>query len=208
MSVLRFEELPKVNTGRWLSVEDLIGEIWKDVPEYKGIITVSNYSRVYDMTKKKICKQYFQRDGYGQVVIKINGKYKHLCVHRLVASAFLPNIENRLCVDHIDTNKANNTVTNLRWVTHKENCNNILTKEHIKEDRKNRRGGVYSRKRIAKVDMQGNVVCVYESASEAALKNNISIGSISNSAHYEERKGRYKLSPNPTVGGFYWKYIN
>ena len=48
--------------------------------------------------------------------------------HRLVALQFLPNPENKIEVDHIDHNRKNNHVSNLRWATHKENMENIITK--------------------------------------------------------------------------------
>lgn len=57
-------------------------------------------------------------------------------VHRMVAELFVPNPENKPCVDHIDTDRNNNKADNLRWVTQKENCNNVLTKQHISESHK------------------------------------------------------------------------
>ena len=55
--------------------------------------------------------------------------YRKTCsIHRLVAEAFLPKPLGATEVDHIDGNKSNNRVENLRWVTHKENTNNPNTK--------------------------------------------------------------------------------
>lgn len=72
---------------------------------------------------------------------KINKKlgYKILAkdyLHRIVAELFISNPDNKQCVDHIDTNRSNNRIDNLRWVTRQENCNNPLTLQHQSESQK------------------------------------------------------------------------
>ena len=65
--------------------------------------------------------------GWGYLAVTI--PYRKDCfIHRLVAEAFLPNPLGLRDVDHIDGDRTNNNLTNLRWVTHKENCNNPNTK--------------------------------------------------------------------------------
>jgi hypothetical protein len=54
-------------------------------------------------------------------------------LHRMIAETHIPNPDNKPCVDHIDGNKFNNRVDNLRWVTHSENNNNPITRKHNSE---------------------------------------------------------------------------
>ena len=98
-------------------------ELWKDIKGYEGLYQVSNLGRVKRVTTSRILKGCKDKDGYLKVILCKNNIKSTKTVHRLVAQAFIPNTENKLEVNHIDEDKANNTVNNLEWSTRKENLN-------------------------------------------------------------------------------------
>jgi hypothetical protein len=80
---------------------------------------------VYSKYQKKIMKLNINK-GYKRLsLINDEGKLKTMKIHRLVALAYIPNPDNKPQVDHIDQNKTNNHVSNLRWATYSENQQNI-----------------------------------------------------------------------------------
>lgn len=107
------------------------GEVWAPIDE---VYEVSTYGNVRSKDRKVI-----KRDGKtyslkGRMLIQMNsggyrqvslgrGKNQSVNIHRLVATAFLPNPENKKTVNHIDGNKSNNHISNLEWATYKENNN-------------------------------------------------------------------------------------
>ena len=101
-------------------------EIWKDIEGYEGLYQVSSLGRVkrlYKNDKEKILKLMSDRYGYLRVNLYKEGKRKQSKVHRLVAKAFIPNLDNKSQVNHRDEDKTKNRVENLEWATSKENSN-------------------------------------------------------------------------------------
>lgn len=97
-------------------------EIWKPVKEYESSYKVSNLGNVFSIKSNKLLKFHYGSCGYLNVFL-YNGhnKKKTKKIHRLVATAFLPNPEQLKEVNHKDGNKRNNTIINLEWVTSAQN---------------------------------------------------------------------------------------
>jgi len=98
-------------------------EIWKKIDGYDNY-SVSNLGNVRNDMTNRILKAIIDVHGYYTVNLYNNCHRKKHKIHRLVALAFIPNVENKECVDHKDNDKVNNKLENLRWATHQENVQN------------------------------------------------------------------------------------
>ena len=77
----------------------------------------------FHKNKERFLKEHFNGRYYFYVLSK-DGKRKNYLTHRLIAEHYIPNPDNKPCVDHINRIKTDNRIENLRWVTHKENSKN------------------------------------------------------------------------------------
>ena len=116
-----------------LSITDRnFNEAWKPLPDFDGLVLVSNTGRVYVKEYQKtdsLGRKYTHgglelsvyKDQSGYLYVELPIVRKKFKLHRLVAKTWIPNPENKPQVNHKDGNKANNCVENLEWVTAKEN---------------------------------------------------------------------------------------
>lgn len=88
--------------------------------------TIYENGRVWSKRTRRFLKTFSANGGYVYIDLGRNHRYS---LHRLVATHYIPNPDNKPCVDHIDRNNTNNASTNLRWVTPTENNLNRQTDE-------------------------------------------------------------------------------
>ena len=96
---------------------------FRDINGYYGKYSVSRDGAIRNNTTNRIMKTRFQKQGgYENVGLSIAGVVKTHRVHRLIASAFIPNPLNKPQINHIDGNVKNNSISNLEWCTASENA--------------------------------------------------------------------------------------
>lgn len=104
----------------------LEGETWKAVQGYEGLYEISSLGRIKSTYSRRILKPTAYGNYLGVALAK-DGISKNYYIHRLVATAFLPNPLKYPCIDHVNTIKTDNRVENLRWCTFLQNNLNPLT---------------------------------------------------------------------------------
>lgn len=175
-------------------------EIWKPVVGYEGCYEISSFGRLRTVAHVVECSDGRRRhiiggkiisygspksNGYFMKCLQKNGDKKYVTIHRLVATAFIPNPERLEQINHKNGIKTDNRAENLEWVSRRENA------IHSSYVLGNEGGWKKSR-----------VICVedgkeYDSVSSAAREYGVN---VNNFPHVCGRKNR-------TIAGKHWKYI-
>ena len=156
-----------------------MNEVWKEIPDFENYM-ISNLGRVKSFKcninkNGKILKPSINNGYYFVCLTNNNGKLVKKNIHRLISELFIPNPNNLPNVDHIDTNRLNNDLSNLRWASLSQNqCNR--NKQVTKTSSKYK--GVYWNKKMqkwrAQVSFEGKQYYLgcFTSEIEAALSYN------------------------------------
>jgi hypothetical protein len=118
-----------------------MSEIWKDIVGYEEYYEVSSHGRVRNKKTMRVFEPSINSDGYFQVILSYKKVKKSFKVHRLVGVAFIDNLKNKSDIDHIDRNKQNNNINNLKWATRNENMINtdrVDNAKHIRISKNNK----------------------------------------------------------------------
>ena len=107
-------------------------EEWKSIIDFPGY-QISSYGNVRNITTNKFLRcPLSKQDNYFRVSLSKNGKAYTFLIHRLIATHFIPNTENKELVDHINRVRTDNRIENLRWATHSENNQNFPLQKNNK----------------------------------------------------------------------------
>ena len=158
--------------------------IIENYPNY----TISDKGEIVNINTNKELKGYIRKDGYVVVTLAKEGKKYKYYLHRLVAETFIPNPNKLPQVNRIDEDKTNNCVSNLEWITPKDNCNHGT---------RNERQGLGHSKPIGQYDLEGNFIKEWNSAAQIERDLGFNHSNISKCC-----LGRLKTSHN-----YKWAFI-
>ena len=170
--------------------EDQNMEHWKAIAGYEGLYEVSDMGRVKSLWygKDRILKPGKSGMGYLKVGLCKDGNLKQLLVHRLVAEAFIPNPNNLETVNHKDEDKTNNEISNLEWMSMKDNINYGTHNKRVAESLS---------KQVKMFDKStGELLATFYSTREAERVTGIAQSNIRSCCN-----GKRK-----SAGGYIWRY--
>lgn len=182
-------------------------EVWRDISGYEGLYQVSNYGRIKSLprlvgkgtrfehiSKERLIKSHINTSGYLQVRLCKDGiMSSSLAVHRLVATAFVPNPTLLPEVNHKDENKINNLPCNLEWCTKAYN-----TRYGTRTAR--------TSKPVLQYSKDGVFIQRYASVKEASRILNIGSSNIHSCAINKTKIKKGNKYVCRSAGGYIWKY--
>ena len=160
---------------------------------YESVYSIDSHGTIINIHTNRILQPFLVR-GYKRIELCKEGIRKKYFIHRLVASTFIVNPNNKPFINHIDNDRANNNIANLEWCTAKENYNHAKSQDRHTKHTLNRPD---VSKKILQYSVQGDFVKEWASSMEAE-RAGFDSGHIIKCCM---NKPKYKTHKN-----FIWKY--
>lgn len=179
--------------SKTIKIIDLLNKIANENENWKEIENYGTYNTYFISSEGRICnnkgiilKQRLDKSGYPRIMLRDkNGKRKFVCIHKLVALAFLDNPNHLECVNHKDENPLNNNVSNLEW------CNIQYNNTYGNRIKK---ASSSCKKKVQCVETG----IIYNSAKDVERELQINHSHISNCCKGKRNK----------TGGYSWRYVD
>ena len=157
----------------------------QDFPNYQ----ISNYGNVFSKNRNKILSPCDDSHGYLMVHLWKNNRQYVKKIHRLVAETFLENPNNFQDVNHKDENKKNNNISNLEWISRKDNLN---------YGTRNQRANATRKKPVYQIDKDTlDIINKFDSAKDASKQTGINSSNITQVCKHSRK----------TAGNYIWKFV-
>lgn len=175
-------------------------EMWIDIKQNNNY-EISNKGNVRNKNTKRILKPAISNKGYYLIALSNKGKSHTYTIHKLVMEHFNRCAFDYEVINHIDCNKLNNNISNLEYVTQKENCikaweNKLCEKIREKALKLKHPKEIKTSKAVVQYDLEGNVINSFISVRDAERRTGIDNSNIIACCKFRKRM----------AGGYIWKY--
>ena len=190
-----------------------VQEIWKDINEFEGIYSISNFGKVKSHRRSFvqkhrsgkiynniipdcILKPILGKRGYHTVSLQLNKKIKRTTIHRLIAIHFIPNPENKPHINHKNGVKTDNRIENLEWCTNQENIQHSYDFLNRRKRKFKKGKEHHMARKVKQLSINGDYLRSFDTMTDAEKYTGIPKTQITAVC----RKKR------TTTGGYRWEY--